>query len=140
VKEHEKTYSWGLLRRCCYWLRFTRYTVQTSPIHVWFTEWGLSLFSSVSVRICCTKCQRFEWLSLPLRIRNFRIQILVWRQRIMIAGVLRSVHFKLEYCHTNRQPPLPHKIICSSSLRIMLPLYVVVEKVSLNKKKNPWIY
>jgi hypothetical protein len=56
----------------------------------------------------------------------------------MTEGFLRSVHFRqvLEYCHTNRQPPPPHKIICSTSLTSMLPLYVVVEKVSLNKQRK----
>lgn len=78
------------------------------------------------------------WLSLPLRVRDFRIQILVWKLPIMTEGFLRSMHFRqvLEYCRTKRQPPLRHKIICNSSLTSMLALYVVVEKVSLNKQKK----
>ena len=56
----------------------------------------------------------------------------------MTEGFVRSVHFRqvLEYCHTNRQPLFSPKIICSS-LTSMLPLYVVVEKVSLNKGPPP---
>lgn len=55
----------------------------------------------------------------------------------MTGSFLRSVHFRqvLESCRTNRQPLFSPKIICSS-LTSMFPLYVVVEKVSLNKPKK----